>query len=214
MSEPERREPDWLGWSRELLAISQNGLAFSRDPHDIARYEALRDLAARMIAAHTLDSSGALLVKLSTEAGYATPKLGVRAAVFDGEGRILMVRESEDAGRWSLPGGWADIGQSVAQSAEREVREETGYIVRARKLAAVWDRARMGGPPALHSVTRCFFICSLEGGAPQTSAETSEIAWFPEDAIPHDISETRLRRTHILRMFAHWREPALPTEFD
>ena len=207
-------EPDWLGWAREILSISQNGLAFSRDPFDVARYQALRELAARMLAARTEDATESLLEKLAGEAGYATPKVGVRAAVFDDAGRILMVRETADDHRWSLPGGWADVGQTAAESAEREVREETGYLVRARKLAALWDRNRQGGPPALHSVTRCFFVCSLEGGAPATSEETSEIGWFAEADVPAELSERRVLARHVTRMFAHWREPGLPTEFD
>jgi len=207
-------EPDWLGWARELLAIAQNGLAFSRDPHDVARYEALRAMAARMVAARSEDAAAILAEKLANEAGYATPKLGVRAAVFDADGRILMVRETADRHRWSLPGGWADVGQTAAESAVREVREETGYIVRARKLAAVWDRRRHGGPPALHDVCRLFFVCSLEGGEAATSSETSEIGWFAEDEVPADLSTRRILARHVSRMFAHFRAPDLPTEFD
>jgi len=207
-------EPDWLGWARELLAISQTGLAYTRDDFDIARYEALRDLAARIVAARTDDAAAEIAERMARETGHATPKLGVRAAVFDAQGRILMVRETEDDHRWSLPGGWADVGQTAAESAEREVREETGYIVRARKLAALWDRRRQGGPPALHDVTRCFFICSLEGGAPAVSSETSEIAWFAEHDVPRDLSTRRVLPRHIARMFAHWRDPALPADFD
>lgn len=207
-------EPDWLSWAREILSIAQNGLTFSRDKFDVARYQALRELAARMLAARTEDASATLLEKLAGEAGYATPKVGVRAAVFDDAGRILMVRETADKHRWSLPGGWADVGQTVAESAVREVREETGYIVRAEKLAAVWDRERQGGPPALHAVTRCFFVCTLVGGTPAISDETSEIGWFAEADVPRELSTRRVLPRHVTRMFAHWRDPGMPADFD
>ena len=79
-------------------------------------------------------------------------------------GRILMVREMVDENRWTLPGGWADVNQTPAQSVVREVFEESGYHVRPVKLAAVWDRARQAQPPTAFSVVRMFFVCALEGG--------------------------------------------------
>ncbi len=148
------------------------------------------------------------------EEGYATPKLDVRGAVFDQSGRILMVRETVDAGSWTLPGGWADVNQTPAESVAREVAEESGYCARICKLAAVWDRARQGHPPGPFSICKLFFICALEGGSARTSLETSETGWFAEDAIPSDLSLGRVLPHQIARMFAHWRAPDLPTEFD
>lgn len=125
-----------------------------------------------------------------------------------------MVRETADQHRWTLPGGWAEVNQTPSESAVREVFEESGYRVRPLKLAAVWDRARQAHPPALFSVTRLFFICELLGGEATTSLETSGSGWFGEDAIPEDLSIGRTRREHIVRMFDHWRNPGLPTDFD
>ncbi len=207
-------DPDWLIWAREIQAIAQTGLAFSKDSYDLDRFAALRRLATRIMAAHT----GAELARLDqlfdAETGYATPKVGVRGAVFDPDGRILMVREVEDGHRWTLPGGWADVNQTPAQSVVREVFEESGYVVRAVKLAAVWDRAAQAEPAMAFSVVRLFFVCALEGGTPITSLETSEVAWFGEADVPADLSVRRTTPRHIARMFAHWRAPGLPTEFD
>lgn len=207
-------DPDWLVWAREIQAVAQTGLTFSQDPFDRDRYAALRRLSARIMADHTSADLGRIEQLFDAETGYATPKIGVRAAVFDAEGRILMVRETVDEHRWSLPGGWADVNQTPAQSAVREVFEESGYHVRAVKLAAVWDRARHVHPPLAFSIVRMFFICTLEGGSPKTSIETSEVAWFAEAGVPKDLSLRRTLPHHISRMFAHWREPALATEFE
>ncbi len=118
-------DPDWLIWAREIEALAQTGLAFSTDPYDLERYAALRRLAARIMSEHT----GACLERIEGlfdgETGYATPKVGVRGAVFDAAGRILMVREVVDGNRWTLPGGWADVNQTPAQSVVREVFEES-----------------------------------------------------------------------------------------
>ena len=138
----------------------------------------------------------------------------MRAAVFDDQCRILLVRETLDQGRWTLPGGWADVNQTLAECAVREVEEESGYRALALKLAAVWDRARQGHTPTVFSCAKLFFICVLEGGAPRASLETSECAWFAEDAIPPDLSLGRVLPRQIARMFAHWREPGMATEFE
>jgi ADP-ribose pyrophosphatase YjhB (NUDIX family) len=207
-------DPDWLVWAREIQAIAQTGLAFSRDPYDRDRFIALTRLSARIMADHTDADLSRIDRLFDAETGYATPKLGVRGAVFDAAGRILMVRETVDAHRWTLPGGWVDVNQTPAQSVVREVFEESGYHVRAVKLAAVWDRAQQAQPAMAFSVVRMFFICALQGGAPRTSLETSEVGWFAEADVPADLSLRRTLPSHIERMFAHWRESGLATEFD
>ena len=58
------------------------------------------------------------------------------------------------------------------------------------------------------------FVCVLEGGTPTPSLETSEIAWFAEADVPSDLSLRRTLPHQIARMFAHWRDPSLPTEFE
>ena len=85
--------------ARAFEPTAQTGLAFCRDPYDRERYEAIRQLAARMFAART-DAPVELIEALfAGETGYATPKVDVRAAVFDDDDRILMVRETSDGGR-------------------------------------------------------------------------------------------------------------------
>lgn len=207
-------DPDWLTWTREMQAIAQTGLAFVRDPYDRERYVMLRDLASRIMAAHTAEAAGRIVALFAAETGYATPKLDVRGAAFDGQGRILMVREVADAGRWTLPGGWADVNLTPAENVIKEMREESGFEIRVRKLAAAWDRTRQGHPSAVFSCTKLFFVCDITGGAAATGLETSEIGWFAEDALPEDLSLGRVLPGQLRRMFAHARDPGLPTEFD
>ena len=96
-------EPEWLTWTRELQAIAQSGLAFASGPYDRERYETLRSLASRMMARQTELDAAAIEAIFKGETGYATPKVDVRGAVFDAEMRLLMVRETSDDGRWTLP---------------------------------------------------------------------------------------------------------------
>jgi ADP-ribose pyrophosphatase YjhB (NUDIX family) len=208
-------EPDWLNWSRELQAIAQSGLAFTRDPYDRERYETLRALASTIMAAHTNTPARAIEELFRAEQGYATPKLEVRAAVFDAQARILMVREVLDHGRWTLPGGWADVNLTPAENVLKEVREESGYEAKVVKLAAAWDRVRQGHPASVFSCCKLFYLCELTGGEATTSLETSEVGWFAQDALPlDDLSVGRVLAGQIRRMFDHFREPGLATDWE
>ena len=207
-------EPTWMKWLRELQGIAQTGLAFTRDPYDIERYEMLRDLAARIAAAHTGEPVDRIAGLFAGETGYATPKIDVRGAVFNAQGEILMVREVMDEGRWTLPGGWADVNLTPAENVVKEVREESGFDVRVRKIAGVWDRTRQGHTPAYFSAAKLFYICDIVGGMARPSLETSEVAFFAEDALPSDLSLGRVLPQQLARMFEHHRNSALPTDFD
>jgi ADP-ribose pyrophosphatase YjhB (NUDIX family) len=214
MTEPAMTEPAWLAWAREVQAIAQSGLTFAENPYDIERYQALRALAARVMAT----AGGADLSHVQNlfagQVGYATPKVDVRGAAFDASGRILMVREASDGGRWTLPGGWADVNLTAAENVAKEMFEESGFRVLVRKLAAVWDRTRQGHDAAPFSAFKMFFLCEIVGGAAKTSLETTEVGFFAEDALPPDLSTGRVLRGQLHRMFAHARAPGLPTEFE
>jgi ADP-ribose pyrophosphatase YjhB (NUDIX family) len=207
-------KPNWLLWARELQALAQTGLAFARDEHDCERYQRLRTLAAQIMAQHTGLEVRDIEVMFTQQCGYATPKLGVRGALFR-EDRVLLIRETADEHRWTLPGGWADVNESPAEAVAREVREESGLEVRAYKLAAVWDRARHphGVIEPFH-VWRLFFICEITGGEMRIGPETSEVAFFAENELPAELSTRRVLRPQLRRMFEHKRQPDLPTELD
>jgi ADP-ribose pyrophosphatase YjhB (NUDIX family) len=204
-------EPKWIEWAQRLQAIAQTGLTFTKNPFDKERYEHVREIAAEMVANHSgmdVDSIDSLF---GDQAGYATPKVDVRGVVFRGE-RIMLVRERRD-GRWTLPGGWADVNDSPGEATVREVYEESGYRARAVKLLACYDRNKHDHPPFLFHTYKLFFLCELLGGAPASSIETDGVGWFPEDDIP-PLSLSRVTPKQIRRFFEHHRYPNWPTDFD
>jgi len=201
----------WLGWVQRLHAIARAGSAYSRDPHDLNRFAQVERVAAELVASHTGDDVDAVSEILRAQPGYLTPKVDVRAAVFDA-GRILLVREKAD-GRWSLPGGWADVGESPSQVVAREVNEESGFDVRAVKLLAVLDMLKHDHPPQLWHVYKLFFQCELVGGAPRVSHETTAVEWFERDSLPA-LSLDRNTPRQIQRMFQHRDHRDWPTDFD
>ena len=204
-------EPRWLHWARELQATAQTGLAYAKDQYDIERYEAMQTLAAEMMAEAAAVDLGDVQKLFAGQAGHATPKVDVRGVVFRDD-MVLLVRERSD-GCWTLPGGWADVNESPAVATVREIYEESGYETRAVKLLALYDRNKHGHPPLAFHVYKLFFLCELIGGAPQTSHETDEVAFFREDDLPN-MSLTRVVPSQITRFFEHARHPEWPTDFD
>ncbi|OHB77811.1 MAG: ADP-ribose pyrophosphatase [Planctomycetes bacterium RBG_16_55_9] len=205
-------EPVWLKWAKELAAISQNGLTFAENAYDVERYQAVRRIAAEMMAARSDLDTKTLLTLLAKEEGYATPKVDVRGVVFRDD-KILLVKERIDGG-WTLPGGWADPCQSPSECVVREIREESGYEAVARRLLAVYDRSKHPHEPLLpFHIYKLFFLCEITGGSPQISHETTAVDFFAEDQIP-DLSISRTLPFQIARMFEHRRNPDLPTDFD
>ena len=204
-------EPEWLVIGREMRAIAQIGLTFCKDPFDRQRFERIRELGASLIARGGEEDLEKVLGLFQQDAGYATPKVDVRGAAFR-DGKVLMVREISD-GCWTLPGGWADVNQTPAECVVREIAEESGFEARALKLAAVHDYRKRHPPRHIDSIYKLFFICELIGGSARPSDETSEVGFFPRDALP-PLSRGRTTEAQIALMFAHMESPQLPTQFD
>ncbi|MDI7275983.1 MAG: NUDIX hydrolase [Anaerolineae bacterium] len=201
----------WLAWARRLQALAQSGLAYTENPFDRERYEAVRQVAAELVAGCARADPGLVAELFDGEAGYATPKVDVRGVVFRDD-TILLVKERAD-GRWTLPGGWADVDESPAEATEREVCEESGYRTRAIKLLALYDRNRHGHTPYVFHIYKVFFRCELLSGEPSQSIETAEVGFFREDSLP-ELSLGRVTPGEIARFFEHLRHPDWPTDFD
>jgi ADP-ribose pyrophosphatase YjhB (NUDIX family) len=204
-------DPAWLDWVKRLHAIAQTGLHFGGTEYDKLRYADVREIAAEMAAVGSGAPIETIRGLFSAGDGYATPRIDVRAAVIQ-DGRILLVKERAD-GAWCMPGGWADVGESPSEAAVREAREESGYEVRAVKLAAILDRNKHPHPPLIFHAWKAFFLCDLVGGSPRTSIETDGAGFFSPDALP-PLSPGRSTVAQIGLMFEHHRNPGRPTTFD
>jgi ADP-ribose pyrophosphatase YjhB (NUDIX family) len=200
-----------LELARRLLAIAQTGLHFTEGEFDKERYHDVARIAEALLAEHLGSSADRIRTAWQLEAGYATPKVDVRGAVFR-DAKVLLVRERSDGG-WTLPGGWADVNESPTQAVEKEILQESGYSAKAAKLAAVYDRDKHEHPPYLFHVWKLFFVCEITGGSAQTSLETDGVDFFELDALP-PLSTPRVTASQIRRMYDHHRDRALPTDCD
>jgi ADP-ribose pyrophosphatase YjhB (NUDIX family) len=202
-----------LDWARKVQAIAQSGLAFTKDPFDRERYQQLQDLVASILSTELQVPVSQARAFWDHEKGYATPKVDVRGGVFR-DGKVLLVRERSD-GKWTLPGGWVDVNDAPSSAVAREIREESGYLARAVKLVALFDKnaPRHGHPPGIHHIYKLFFLCELTGGEPTLSIETDGVDFYAPDSLP-ELSTGRVTRSQIARLYEHHLHRDLPTDFD
>lgn len=203
--------PQWLAWARQIQALAQTGLYYASTEYDLQRYRRLLDVAAEILSKYTSMAERELVDLFIQQAGYATPRVDVRGAVFK-EGKILLVQERSDGG-WTMPGGWADVGDVPSHAAEREVLEEAGFVVKAHKLVGVYD-ANRSRPLEIFHAYKLVFLCDLLGGEARTSVETSAVDFFAPGDIPSVLSGERTRYRHIQDAFNAQADDLTPTMFD
>lgn len=197
-------------WAIELQSIAQAGLYYGHDVFDRQRYQRLREIAAEMMVTKTGLSDQLIHNLFCSGMGYQTPRVSTRAAVFQ-EGKILLVQEN--SGKWVMPGGWCDLGQSPADNTVKETREEAGIDVEVCSLIAVQDRDRHNEPPYAFSIVNLFFLCRPLGGSFTPNEETLDAGYYALDDLPPlDESKTTIKQ---LRMcFEALHDPDWRTQFD
>jgi 8-oxo-dGTP pyrophosphatase MutT (NUDIX family) len=180
----------------EVRAMAANGLHWAGNEYDRARYERLLSVAAEMLAMADTRPAPEIERVFRGNLGARSPLVGVDAAVFDEAGRVLLVQRA-DNGRWCMPGGLADVGESPAQAAEREVWEETGLHVEARRLVGVFDgRVSLGWEAFALHLYHIAFICERVGGTLALTNETLAFGYFTEE----DVTSLPLHRWHTFRI--------------
>jgi len=206
VSEPPSR---WLDWIRRIDAMARVGAAYAAGPYELKRYAELASIARDMLAELSAREPAQVPDLYLPDEGYVTPKVDVRGAVFDSAGRLLLVREVAD-GRWSLPGGWADVGDSPVRAIEREIAEESGYLARVSALVGVFD-AHVSW--AAFSAYKLVFRGQLVGGEAGGDHETDGVGFFAADDLP-PLSPRRTPTRVVDAVFAHWRDPSRPAVFE
>ena len=207
----EDKIPQWLEWSREIQQLSQTGLAFAITDYEKKRYKRLIELTAEMVDYSTQLDKPAVEKVLMEQPGYATPKIDVRAAVIN-ENKILLVQERTD-NMWAMPGGWADVGDFPSQVAIRETKEESGFDVKPRKVAGVYDANRTGGRLEFFHAFKIVFLCDLIGGEARASNETIDVKFFSFEELP-PLSKNRTNNNHLEEIQFHLKDSIRQTFFD
>mgnify|MGYP001022220772 CR=1 FL=1 len=202
---------EWLKIAKEMQAIAQAGLTYCSNSFDMERYQRLRDLSIKMVQDYTDMPFEKIRDLFASEKGYQTPKVDIRGVVFR-DGKILMVRELLD-GKWTLPGGWAEIGYTPSENAAKEVLEEAGIHVVPQRVLAVFDKMKHSHPPDIFHVYKIFILCRDLGEDIHPGMETTEADWISRDKIP-PLSVLRITKEQIETMFSFHEHPEMDVLFD
>ncbi|MDX9883018.1 MAG: NUDIX hydrolase N-terminal domain-containing protein [Prolixibacteraceae bacterium] len=197
---------------KRIQALTETGLHYAENTFDRERYEEIQSVCLRIFEKLTDMPIKKIRPVIIDHNGYKTPKVDVRAVVFNEADEILMVREKAD-GCWSLPGGWADVGYTVRQVAEKECFEEAGIRVKAKRILAVLDKTAQKMPPQFEYVYKIFILCEKQGNTISTGSETDDAAWFAENNLP-ELSAPRNLELQIRMMFEYLRGERNEVYFD
>jgi ADP-ribose pyrophosphatase YjhB (NUDIX family) len=167
----------------ELRGIAQNGLLFAQNDYDRERYRRVQELSAELGALVSGGAPSAILAEFLLLPGYATPKVGVAAALFDEPGRLLLIQRADNK-LWAMPGGWADIGKRPAEVARKEVLEETGLVAEIERLIGLYD-GRANSFKNFYHLYHLVFAGKVTGGEVRLAPdETLDLGWFSEEVLP------------------------------
>lgn len=197
---------------KRIQALAEIGLEFSEIPYDRERYQELKDISLELLEKLTDVPIEKIIPVIEERNGYKTPKVDIRAVVFNEKDQILLIQEKVD-GRWAMPGGWTDISYSPAEVAEKECMEEAGLKVKATRLLAIMDKQKQKMPPAFEYVYKIFMLCEKQDNNISTGSETSDVGWFNENALP-ELSQPRNTEKQIQMMFEYYRGERTEAYFD
>ncbi|NDW09380.1 NUDIX hydrolase N-terminal domain-containing protein [Dysgonomonas sp. 520] len=194
-------ESKLLEIAKKIRALSQTGLVYSDNEYATERYQELLDLSHEITAIVTDNEISSIKDVFRIEDDYVTPKVDVRAVVFNEKDEILLVKERAD-GMWAIPGGWADVGYSPKEIAVKEVKEETGLNVEPVRLLAVLDKKCHNHPPHLHYAYKIFILCKLIDGSFTSAFDILDKGFFAQNELP-PLSLERNTKEQIDLMFQY-----------
>lgn len=197
---------------KRIQALAEIGLNYAENTFDKERYEELQEIALQMLEQITTVPIEKIKPLILEEDGYKTPKVDVRAVVFNEKNQILLIQEKMD-GNWAMPGGWSDISFSPSEVAEKECFEEAGIKVKAVKLLALLDKQKQNMPPAFEYVYKIYLLCKKLDNNISVGTETSDVGWFDEQNLP-ELSTPRNTREQIKMMFEFKRGERTEPCFD
>ena len=177
---------------QRMLAITDTGLTYSKDPYDRERYEDLRQILWSVLQDQTELDQEELTAILKPTDSYATPLMDVRAWIVQNQKICLVRGQGEDT--WALPGGFGEVGYSPKENIRKEVQEETGFSAEVGSLLAVFDTNRFQLQNKQYA--KFVFDCQLLDGQFQENQEIAELEFFDIKNLP-PLSEKRITQEQM-----------------
>ena len=177
---------------QRMLAITDTGLTYTKDPYDRERYEDLRQILWSVLQDQTELDQEELTAILKPTGSYATPLMDVRAWIVQDQKICLVRGQGEDT--WALPGGFGEVGYSPKENIRKEVQEETGFTAEVGSLLAVFDTNRFQLQNKQYA--KFVFDCQLLDGQFQENQEIAELEFFDIKNLP-PLSEKRITQEQM-----------------
>ncbi|HES9527059.1 MutT/nudix family protein [Streptococcus pneumoniae] len=183
---------DFVKYLQRMIALTDTGLTFTKDPFDRERYEDLRSLLSEMLNQVSDLDADEVAELLKPTSAYATPLMDVRAWIVEDE-KICLVR-GQGENDWALPGGFGEVGYSPTENILKEIEEETGFKAKVGRLLAVFDTNRFQLQSKQYA--KFVFECKLLDGQFQENQEIADLQFFAIDQLPN-LSEKRITKEQI-----------------
>ena len=177
---------------QRMLAITDTGLTYTKDPFDRERYEDLRQILSSILQDQTELVQEELTAILKPTGSYATPLMDVRAWIVQDQKICLVRGQGEDT--WALPGGFGEVGYSPKENIRKEVQEETGFTAEVGSLLAIFDTNRFRLQNKQYA--KFVFDCQLLDGQFQENQEIAELEFFDIKNLP-PLSEKRITQEQM-----------------
>lgn len=165
----------------ELRAIAIEGLTYTKDKYDIARYNKLMEITAGEYSEMLDLPKDRIISELRKEVGCITPKLGTEVAITNTDKELLVLKRTDD-NSWSIPCGWVDVGEKPFDTAVRESKEEAGIDIEPLGYIAITEKGPYIYPKLTYQVNILVVAKPVEKERPVSlSHEHSEYKWINED---------------------------------
>lgn len=165
----------------ELRSLADEGLRFTEGSYDRERYERILSVSARLVAALEARAPAEVTAQYYGDLSHISPFLGAEAAVFRA-GRLLLIQRT-DNGRWAMPGGLVEVGETLAEAAQRELREEALICGRPVRLLGVFD-SRLWKSHTKAQLYHVTFQVDVDSGEPAAGPEALAAGFFAAEALP------------------------------
>ena len=184
---------------KRVRSIAETGLLYCRNEYDKERYLELQEIAFNLLSKLSGVKIGELKLMLPEAIDYPTAKVDIRGIALSEQNKILLVKESVD-GKWSLPGGWGDIGYSPKETIVKEFKEETGLDILAMSLLAVFDKKNHPHPPQPFYVYKMVFSCKILSEKITKGFDVLDVQYFDIENLP-ELSEDRILKSQIEMLY-------------
>jgi ADP-ribose pyrophosphatase YjhB (NUDIX family) len=197
---------------KRIKAISDIRLLYSVNEYEKERYLELQEISFRLLNTITGRAIDDLKEHFLLTSEYPTAKVDIRGILLSPDKKILLVKESADK-KWSLPGGWADVGLSPKEVVVTEFKEETGLDVVPRKLLAVFDKKHHRHPPQPFYVYKIAIYCEAISTVIQKGFDVLDVQYFAIDSLP-ELSEDRILKSQVELLYNKIITADFETYFD